>query len=419
MIRRIFGIIEYLIIAAVVGFGLIVGVYAIPKDRMVNNINRSEALLSHEGNYRYWAEDILNTQSDNFSDSLMADIAINPGTGNLIYDAMINAYVGWRDTAESSEWLLRVAGGEPFYEGAEQVVYGRYWHGYLVWMKPLLLLFSIPEIRLINMAAQLILLCAAMILVYRQLGFRGCMVLGSGLLILNPITVAMTFHFSDIYYIVLIATIVMCYNREVLDDDEDWWKVFIWIGIACAYFDLMTYPLVALGIPLILYILLSKRGILRNFLGVIQHSIDWLIGYAGMWVIKWLIGSALTGYNLVEDGLGAVGLRATGIEENISMDYVHVLSENVNAMFTKPVALIFVLIALVMVIGLIKGHFEFHVQPYRIFPIIIVGAFPFAWYFLIRNHSIVHVWFAYRVLAITVAAIAALLMCFIGEDLDY
>ena len=149
--KRILGIIEYLVIAAVAGFLLIVGVYAIPKTRMVNNINRSKELLETEGNYRYWAADVLNTQSDNFTDSLMADIAINPGTGKLLYDSMINCYVGWADTDNSSTWLLRVAGGEPLYEGYEQVVYGRYWHGYLVWMKPLLLVFNIPELRIINM----------------------------------------------------------------------------------------------------------------------------------------------------------------------------------------------------------------------------------------------------------------------------
>ncbi|MBQ1440124.1 MAG: hypothetical protein IIZ10_10570, partial [Solobacterium sp.] len=74
--KRILGLIEYIVIAAVAGFLLIVGVYALPKTRMVNNINRSKELLETEGNYRYWAADVLNTQSDNFTDSLMADITI-------------------------------------------------------------------------------------------------------------------------------------------------------------------------------------------------------------------------------------------------------------------------------------------------------------------------------------------------------
>ncbi len=415
MIKRIFETVEYLVIASVLGFGLIVGVYAIPKARMVNNITRSEPLLSTEGNYRYWAADILNTQSDNFSDSLMADIAINPNTGNLLYDSMINCYVGWRDTAESSEWLLRVAGGEPFYEGYEQVVYGRYWHGYLVWMKPLLLLFSIPEIRLINMAVQLILLCWMMVLLYRELGIAGCVTVGTGLLILNPITCAMTFHFSDIYYNVLITCIVMLSNRRKFDEQESWWKVFLWCGIAVAFFDLMTYPLVSLGIPLILYLMLSKKGFGSNTWETVHFSIDWVIGYAGMWVLKWLIGSAFTGYDLVSDGLGAVGLRSSGAVENVSTEYIYVVMNNLQAMLTKPLIAGLVLIVVLAVIGLLCGKLKFDFQGSRILQILVVGMFPFAWYYVIRNHSIVHVWFAYRVLAITGAAVTAVLFCFVKE----
>ena len=414
-IKRILAIFEYLVIAAVVGFGLIVGVYAIPKDQMVNNITRSATLLQTEGNYHYWAPNILNTQSDNFSDSLMADIAINPNTGNMLYDSMINCYVGWRDIAESSEWLLRVAGGEPFYEGYEQVVYGRFWHGYLLWMKPLLLLFSIPEIRLINMSVQLILLCWLMILLYKELGLAGCLSIGAGILILNPITCAMTFHFSDIYYIILITCIVMLSFRSRFDKKESWWKVFLWSGIAVAYFDLMTYPLTVLGIPLILYFLLSRKSFGSNTWELIHFSIDWVIGYAGMWVLKWLIGSAFTGYDLVTDGLGAVALRSFGTVENISMDYGYVVMNNVQAMFTKPVIAGLVFIVVLLIIGLLCGKMEIKLGTSKILQILVVGCFPFFWYYLIRNHSSVYVWSAHRVLAITVAAVVALLFCIVSE----
>ena len=415
MFKRILATIEYLIIASVVGFVLMVGVYAIPKARMVNNINRSRPLLTTEGNYRYWAEDITNTLSDNFSDSLMEDIAINPNTGSLLYDSMINCYVGWQDTANSSEWLMRVAGGEPFYEGYEQVVYGRYWHGYLLWMKPLLLFFSVPELRLINMAVQLALLCWLMILLHRELGITGCAVVGTGILILNPITCAMTFHFSDIYYNILITCIVMLKHRKTLERRDDWWKVFLWCGIGVAYFDLMTYPLAALGIPLILYFLLTDHSLLSNIGRMIHYSIDWVIGYAGMWVLKWLIGSAFTGYDLISDGLGAVGLRSSGALENVNMDYVHVLSENLTAMLTKPVLALAVLLVLAVIIGLFRKQFAWKIQWSRLFPILLIGSYPFLWYYVIRNHSIVHVWFAYRVLAITGAAVTGILFCLVTE----
>ncbi len=413
MIKRIFGIIESLVIASAVGFLLIVGVYAIPKTRMVNNINRSRELLESEGSYRYWAADLLNTQSDNFTDSLMADIAINPGTGDLLYDAMINAYVGWADTDDSCQWLLRVAGGEPLYEGYEQVVYGRYWHGYLVWMKPLLLVFDIPEMRLINMGVQMILLCWLMILLYRECGPLVCAAIGMGLFVMNPVTLVISFQFSAVYCIALIAMIVMLRHRKQLDERNRWWIVFVWTGIAVAYFDLMSYPLVSLGIPLILYVFLREDGVFRHILNVIRLSIDWVIGYAGMWVLKWLIGSAFTGYDFVADGLGAVGLRSTGEVVNRNMTYLNVLRENFQAIFPKPVPAFLGLLAVILLIALICGRLRFSVSGSKILPILIIGCYPFVWYYVIRNHSIVHVWFTHRVFAITAAALCALPVCFL------
>ena len=411
--KRILGIIEYLVIAAVAGFLLIVGVYAIPKTRMVNNINRSKELLETEGNYRYWAADVLNTQSDNFTDSLMADIAINPGTGKLLYDSMINCYVGWADTDNSSTWLLRVAGGEPLYEGYEQVVYGRYWHGYLVWMKPLLLVFNIPELRIINMGLQLFLLCWMMILLYRELGLLACLGVGIGLFSMNPITMALSLQFSSIYYIVLVTLIVMLRHRNYIESRNLWWAVFLWSGIAVAFFDLMTYPAAAMGIPLIVYLMLKNDGTWKHIWNVIRLSIDWVIGYAGMWVIKWFIGSAFTGYDLVADGLGAVGLRSSGEVANINMSYLNVLQENFHTIFTKPLPFFAAVFVLVLIIGLIFRKLKFSVSVSKLLPLILVGTYPFIWYYVLRNHSIVHVWFTHRVFAITVTALCALPYCFL------
>ena len=415
MMKRITGVIEYLIIAAAAGFFLIVGVYALPKERMVNNINRSKVLLEEEGSYRYWAADLLNTQSDNFTDSLMANTAINPGTGNLLYDSMINCYVGWQDTDDSSQWLLRVAGGEPFYEGYEQVIYGRYWHGYLVWMKPLLLVFNIAELRLINMGVQLILLCWMMILLYRELGILGCAAVGMGIYAMNPVSMILSFQFSDIYLIELVTLIVMLEKRSMLEANHSWWKVFIWNGIAVAFFDLMTYPVVALAVPLIVYVLLTKQTALKQSAEVIRLSIDWVLSYAGMWVLKWLIGSAFTGYDLVSDGLGAVGLRSSGEVTNRNMTYLNVLKENFRAVFPKPMAAFMILFVILILLGLLTKKLKLSVSGSRILPIILIGLYPFVWYFVIRNHSIVHVWFTHRELAITIAAVCALPMCLLNE----
>jgi len=415
MKKKVLRILLALVISAVSGFILITAVYAIPKGRMVNNIIRSHALLESEGNYRFWASDITKTQSDNFSDSLMADIAVNPGKGSLLYDAMINAYMGWEDTDNASEWLLRETGGEPLYPGSVQVVYGRYWHGYLLWMKPLLLFFSIPEMRLFSMAVQFLLFAFVFMLGYRELGFAGVMGLTVCLLALNPLSTILSFHFADIMINVMISSIVIFTHHERLDEKDSWYLLFLMIGVATAFFDLMTYPLVSLGVPLILYLLLSSKNLKDNFIHVILFSVDWVAGYAGMWISKWLIGTVISGYNLVQDGLATVGYRSGGEVANIRSDYPYVLSQNMQAMFTRTLVAGLFLLAVSMIVLLLAGKLKFSVSLNRLIPVLFVGTYPFLWYFVIRNHSIVHVWFTHRALAVAVLAIASLPACFLSE----
>ncbi|MBR2762199.1 MAG: hypothetical protein IKD66_13645 [Solobacterium sp.] len=411
MKKKLMIIVLSILLSALAGFVLIVGVYALPKNRMVNNVIRSHALLESEGNYRYWASDITKTQSDNFSDALMADIAVNPGKNNLFYDAMINAYMAWPDTDNASEWLLRETGGEPLYPGHAQVVYGRYWHGYLLWMKPLLLLFTIPEMRLINMGVTFLLFAYVFLLAFTKIGVHGAFAIALAIFSLNPVSTIMTFHFSDIIFNAMISSIVILNYHKMLEEKDRWYLVFLFAGIATAFFDLMTYPLVSLGIPLILWLLLSKRTLRENLICVILFSVVWVVGYAGMWVLKWLIGTLISGYNLILDGIETVGFRSSGEVVNVSSDYFYVVNQNLSAMFTRPLIFALVLFVIGLAVLAVLGRLKFRFSLSRIVPVLLVGIYPFVWYFVIRNHSIVHVWFTHRVLSITIFSLAAFFAC--------
>lgn len=101
------------------------------------------------------------------------------------------------------------------------------------------------------------------------------------------------------------------YNDKL---QQGWYFSFFMLnGICVAFFDLLTYPLVAFGVPLILALLLDgfttvKEGIKK----LATYSFGWIIGYAGMWGGKWLAGSVLTGKDLFSDAIAQIGLRTHG-----------------------------------------------------------------------------------------------------------
>ena len=73
------------------------------------------------------------------------------------------------------------------------------------------------------------------------------------------------------------------------------------IGIVVSYFDFLTYPLVTLGVPLCLLLILQADKItyLQKIKNIISLSIAWVIGYLGMWAMKWMIGSIATHKNIL------------------------------------------------------------------------------------------------------------------------
>ena len=83
--------------------------------------------------------------------------------------------------------------------------------------------------------------------------------------------------------------------------------------------------------------------------------------------------------------------------------------------FTRTLVAGLFLLAVSMIVLLLAGKLKFSVSLNRLIPVLFVGTYPFLWYFVIRNHSIVHVWFTHRALAVAVLAIASLPACFLSE----
>ena len=74
------------------------------------------------------------------------------------------------------------------------------------------------------------------------------------------------------------------------------------------------------------------------------------------------------------------------------------------------------LLALLMLLGclIIRGGYRFQRGSGNLPALAAVALIPFAWYFVLRNHSGVHYWMTHRNLSISIMAIT----CLIGFSLD-
>ena len=136
------------------------------------------------------------------------------------------------------------------------LTYGRYWHGYLLLYRPLFLFFNISQVRMF----QLVLLCGLFIslayLINKKIGLLPAVIYTASLICCGYITVSYSLESCSIFIITMIASIVLLFNIEKIKDI--YFYLFI-VGMVANYVDYLTVPLIAVGIPLSLWLLYKSK----------------------------------------------------------------------------------------------------------------------------------------------------------------
>ncbi len=398
-----------IIISIILGALLLMLVYSLPIKNIIGNIANSSNIYATNEMYPQWAPDNLGSTIDNYTDSLMLNLALFPGTGSSIKDSMNSPYLHFLNSQTPIEDLF-LSFSEANYEYAYLQTYPRYWHGYLTVLKPLLSVTSFSNIRMMNAYLQLILLCVVCIKLFQLGKAKALLPFGDAILVINPISTALCMQFSSIYYITLLGILSLLHMK----DTKNYWKIFLWIGICTAYFDLLTYPLVGLGITLLIFLTVKNTSSEKQLPKVLTASGVWLLGYAGMWIGKWILAYIITGNNIILDGFSNVLHRMnddTLLESGISnASKVQGILLNLEALLTFPIIVLICIGTLWFIKRLLGKKYVISINPSSALNIGIVALFPFVWYLIVNNHSIIHRWMTYRSLSITVFAVTYILI---------
>ena len=147
--------------------------------------------------------------------------------------------------------------------GMEITSYARYWHGYLVFLRPLLFFMDYQGIRaLTNLGVVFTLLLIIGTLIRQK---RYCLILPflCTALFLRPLAIAFSIQFSSVYYVMIFSLFLILVCRNQMEQDGRYLYLFLINGMITAYLDLLTYPAAALGIPLVFFLATGK---MVNFL---------------------------------------------------------------------------------------------------------------------------------------------------------
>lgn len=411
-----------LICFAIAGFLALLLVHFIPVDRMQQHVRESLPMIESEFDRDSLIEEYPAAFTGGFTDCLMLENAVYKNPEHSTLEQMLLMYRG--ESGEGEGWatgysLMDFLYGE---EQTKEVSYARYWHGYLVVLKPLLYLTNFNTIRLLQASVQMILAgLVVMAFCKRKNAFLGKAYILS-LPFLYFFSLYASLSLSICFYILAVTLLIQIKYNDTLEDRRLYAEFFLVVGMAASYFDFLTYPIITLGFPLCVWLYFSGEKISVQLKKMIGYSAEWFVGYGGLWALKWVIADVITGSGTIRDGIATL-LERTGTVEDASKasGYIGVIKENISAFTNWGFYLIIFVIAVWLAVSVVRTltdksgdknsahHFKKKIMD--AFPLLVVAVYPFIWFFFTQNHSYEHSIFTCKILSVTVFA----LICAAGK----
>lgn len=397
-------------IAIAVGMLLLIAVYMLPVDNMKTNVARSSEIFNYEGIYPQLVNGYKYMQLDNYTDSIMLGAAIYDGPEGTVDKAVNNYHPDSRQLSPELA-LTNYANGVTDYEYF-RVHYGRYWHGYLVILKLLLLFFDYADIRVLNFFMQSFLLFIVLKLLGKVRLEQYIPAFLITVFVINPLTSAMSLQFSSVYYMVLLSSICLLWLVYKGKAEESRINgLFFITGILTAYLDFLTYPLASFGILFVLYLIINgETGEHRRVKDLFQKILLWGFGYGGMWSGKWLVGSILTKRNIFADALNQIMVRTSLNSLDVEKyNRLEALIKNISVYMKWPFLLAFAWEGVFFALGLRKLTRTIVRQNVTFILSLAVAAFlPVIWILIVAEHSVLHYWFTCKEFSISGFAVLSL-----------
>lgn len=375
---------------------------------MKNNIAAGIAQIKSEGSHP-WIFFTPQSQLDNFTDSIMLQQSQRTSDWNAVTAYFTNE--------DKWPYLKSNSQHNPLYAAFANQGYPRYWHGYTVLLKPLLVFLNYNAIRIVSFVVLAFLLCVAFDEVRKRFGLISGFCFVATLALINIFVVPMSLVFSPVIYITLCSVCLL----RVFDTHNYRILAFTVIGAFTNYVDFLTFPLLTLCVPLIFCmmhdILYESMNLSHRLLSVICSSVMWLVAYASTWIMKWVVSSLIIRENVISDAIYNIMVRSDtgGVNESRGMTFnkADIILGNYTLLLSnlpkKVCLLIFITVIIIAYFKLRKRGFSLVYLIKRTInasPILLIGFAPIVWYCVLANHSAIHMeFYAYKNSSITILSI--------------
>ena len=370
----------------------------LPEGRIRHSIEKSVSMGDIKTDYPRAIVNKEVCRMDQYSDALILNQAYCLSKQKPLWSVMMVPSVG--DENNKTEWLKEATSGvtEPVN------IYPRYWHGSTFFTRWVMLFcgrYANMQLFLFYTSSIALFLLFFMLIRRKKVDLAICLFVS--MLLLKSYLTQFSIHLYSVFFISIIATIVSLF---ITSQKRLRWVFFI-VGSLTAYFDLMTTPLLTLGVPL-LVVLSDKKNQAGNLWTIIKEIIFiallWGLGYAATWGFKWVLATWLTDTNVIADALSTSKYRINGdvSGETAGTSSITVWDSLYANLSKCPLGLILAIVILLVV----TVCFAFNKNGFKMGVVyLFVSLFPILYFMAIANQTYVHCWFTYRALIITVAGV--------------
>ena len=391
-----------LVLSIFLGWMALFAVHSLPQNIIQDHIYKSA---------KFFEKNYVHTMGDNsgmldmFTDARMLITAGTPNNKPASEAALEN--LTYSANKGPSQFIKDFFGSQSYERSATEpgkFSHARYWHGYLVILRPLLLVTDYGNIRHLNMICQLFLVFTTAFILFKRKLFYLSLITPLIWLIMNPVSTILCLQFNTVTCITFLAILgIALFKENLIQSTLASASYFTLLGASVNFFDFLSFPLISLGIPLI-FLIYSQYGFqIKDYKPLFQIallSFCWFLGYGGMWVGKWLLAALYTDINVLEQVVHAITLRSSTSVNGNSIGYVDVIKKNFSSLNIGWV----LFFGFSFFISLVTCFIPRYVKYFTRKAIIIyftIFIYPFIWLFFLQNHSFVHAWFVFRILSVS------------------
>ena len=386
----------------------LIGVAKIPKSPIRSNMIETAEYLSTKPATHFAVSGIRSSSIDWYADSLLLNIAYNLDDQNTLESVMWAPFSGYTNQ-HVSRYLLESArdGLEPTQE------YLRYWHGSAVIVRLEHLFLNIRQIYFLH-ALIIAALCIWLLQMLISEGFKK-----EGIaFLLSIICVSIWFvpfclEYTWVFLVMLVFSLITL-RVALRSRYEEMGLLFMVAGMITVYLDFLSAETVTLLIPLLLVLRIRERyNYSENWSFAIKNSILWLLGYVGMWAMKWLIASIVLQQNVMPYVTGHIEERLGGsVHLPLSQFLIQAITRNTSRLFPFDYgiagSIVFLLSVLIFVVYPIyagRSSICREIDQNHMLLYLSLSLVPYVRYLILHNHSWRHCNFTYRAQASTIFAL--------------